>query len=106
MIDLKRFPVLFILDGHNVLASLENLFKIHSTLNIHQKACNVYFRLDSKSGDNFNKYISEHKLNLKLDKFSDSAIIDNGKLPKFFLNSMWYPKSVISFTNNFNNNKG
>lgn len=106
LIDLKRFPVLFILDGHNVLASLENLFKIHSTLNIHQKACNVYFRLDSKSGDNFNKYISEHKLNLKLDKFSDSAIIDNGKLPKFFLNSMWYPKSVISFTNNFNNNKG
>jgi hypothetical protein len=34
------------------------------------------------------------------------VVIDNSKLPKFFDKSGWYPKSVISFTNSFTNNKG
>lgn len=106
LLELKRFPVLFVLDKHNVSVTSENLIKIHQTLKSYQKSCNVYFRFDSKTGEKFNTYILENALNKVLDQYSDSAIIDNAKLPKFFFSANWYPKSVVSFTNTFINNKG
>jgi hypothetical protein len=106
LLELKRFPVLFVLDQHNVSVTSDNLIKIHQTLKNYQKNCNVYFRFNNNTGKTFNAYIFENKLNKILDQFSDSAIIDNAKLPKFFFSANWYPKSVVSFTNTFFNNKG
>jgi hypothetical protein len=36
---------------------------------------------------------------------NDVAIIANGKLPKFFLKTEWYPDATVSFSNQFRNNK-
>jgi len=103
--NLKRFPILFILDGHKPIESTEQLKKIYQIIKTINKTCSVFFRLDTKVGDDFNKFISNNNLNTWLYKDTDAVIIDNSKLPKFFNTSNWYPSSVISFTNNFNNNK-
>lgn len=105
IINLKRFPILFIMDQHNYDLCSRNLVKIHESLISYGKNCDVYFRLDSGQGSKFNQYINENSLNKRLEKNTDSVIISNTKLPKFFLSSDWYPRSVISFSNAFTNNK-
>lgn len=99
---LKRSPLLIIFDSHDTVGNLKNLTKLNEIFTLHNMSIDVYFRHNSATGHDFNLYISENKLNKKLDKNSNCAILCNSKLPKFFLNSEWYPKSVISFSNNFN----
>lgn len=99
---LKRSPLLIILDSHDTADNFQNLTKLNEILTLFNMSIDVYFRLNSSTGHDFNLYISENKLNKTLDKNSDCAILCNSKLPKFFLNSEWYPKSVISFSSNFN----
>lgn len=106
LIELKRFPIMIVLDGHKVEECAKILPEIYLTLKQYQKTCSVYFRLDNKTGQIFNKFISDNKLNSWLNLSTDTVVIDNSKLPKFFDKSGWYPKSVISFTNSFTNNKG
>ena len=46
-----------------------------------------------------------HKFNKNLTTDTKVIGIANNKLPKFIINHEWYPKTVITFSNNFRNNK-
>jgi hypothetical protein len=109
LIELKRLPVLLIFNGHESKECLENLKKIHESLlknNVTDKV-GIYFRFDNVSDSNksFNNYIQTNNLNYELHDDTQIAGIVNNKLPKFLIKSNWYPKSVISFSNNYKNNK-
>jgi len=107
--SLKRFPLLIILDGHNSSDSLQNIKKLENSLkNVNfDNQVGIYFRFDNATGSNkeFNGAISELKYNTPLTEHTMVAGIANNKLPKFMISSNWRPKSVISFSNNFKNNK-
>lgn len=103
--ELKRFPILFVLESHQQQESITNLKNIHMSLSELGKTVNVYFRLDNSSGKEFNEYISFNSLNNFLTNQTDSIILDNRHLPKFLFTTNWYPRSVIAFTNNFRSNK-
>ena len=107
--DLKRFPLLMILDGHNSLRSLEAIKNLNIAVNslLDKEKIRVYFRFDNNKDTNimFNKYITEHNLNQRLDKNSLIVAIANNQLPKFILRSDWYPNSVVSYTNSFTSSK-
>lgn len=105
---LNRLPVLLILDEYNPKNCIEIIKNLKSTLddlNFYDNV-GVYFRFDNTGeGVVFNKLIAEYNFNKNLDPDNKIAILSNGKIPKFFIKTNWHPKAVISFTNNFRNNK-
>lgn len=102
---LERLPVLIIIDSRNIpecISCITNL-ATHKTFG----NTGVYFRLDNscEENTNFNNLIKNHQLNAYLDSETSIAVIGNNTLPKFFIKAKWRPRSVISFTNGFRNNK-
>lgn len=105
---LNRLPVLLVLDEYNPKNCLEIIKNLKSTLDDLKFYDNVgvYFRFDNTGeGALFNKLVAEYGYNKNLDVDNKIAVLSNGKIPKFFIKNTWYPKTVISFTNNFRNNK-
>lgn len=100
--QLTRFPCLVILSGHESLESLDKLKKISEFC-----SPSVYFRFDNTNDNNiqFNTFVTENNFNQMLNEKTQVVVLANNKLPKFMFKSNWYPKSVISFTNNFRTNK-
>ena len=107
--ELNRLPLLVIFNGHESKESLQNLEKLAISL----KNCGIstdagiYFRFDniSEHDKKFNSLVGQLNYNTQLTNKTLIAGIANNKLPKFLLTSKWYPKSVISFSNNFKSNK-
>jgi hypothetical protein len=107
--ELDRLPMLVIFNGHESKECLQNLKKLAISL----KNCGIdndagiYFRFDNDTdhNKNFNDLIGQLGYNSRLTNNTSIAGIANNKLPKFLLKSKWYPKSVISFSNNFKANK-
>lgn len=106
---LDRFPLLLIFNGHDAVECRENIDRLSGIFEdtLLKNKIGVYFRFDNTSEENkkFNEKISSLKLNSNLDEETLVAGISNGKLPKFMLKNAWYPKTVLSFSNNFKNNK-
>jgi hypothetical protein len=108
LVDLRRLPTLIIFNGHDIKETTENFEKLEKTIkNSGLNNVGIYFRFDNTTESNkiFNNKISSLNFNQRLDKTTEIVGIVNNKLPKFLINSDWYPKSVISFSNNFKNNK-
>ena len=106
--QLRKMPILCIFDEYNTKTATEDLKTIKTVVDAVDPTINVgvYFRFNnSGDGEQFNKLISEYGFNKQLDNNNRVSVIANGKIPKFFLKSDWYPKTVISFTNHFRNNK-
>jgi hypothetical protein len=107
--ELDRLPLLVIFNGHESKECLQNLKKLEISLKNGgvDHAAGIYFRFDniSEHNKNFNNLISQLGYNAQLHDNTLVAGIANNKLPKFLLMSKWYPKSVISFSNNFKSNK-
>jgi hypothetical protein len=107
--DLHRLPLLVVFDGHDSKESLKNLKKLENSLknNNIETGVGIYFRFDNITDSNkdFNSTISTLGYNTALDSQTLVAGLANNKLPKFMISSDWQPGSVISFTNNFKNNK-
>ena len=107
--ELNRLPVLFVFNGHESKECLQNLKKLEKSLknNNIDSGVGIYFRFDNGTDYNkeFNASISSLGYNAKLDNTTQVAGIANNKLPKFMIKNGWYPKSVISFSNNFKGNK-
>ena len=61
------------------------------------KHVGIYFRLpNSDIGTEFNKIIKDKSYNDELDQSTKVAVVQSGKIPKFFLKSSWQPMSVIA----------
>ncbi len=109
LVDLKRLPLLVVFNGHDSKESLENLKKLSVSLEKLGITDNIgiYFRFDNSSPSNkdFNTKVSMLGYNKNLNSSTNVVGISNNKLPKFMLNSSWEPKSIITFSNNFKNNK-
>jgi hypothetical protein len=106
--QLRKMPALCIFDEYDASASVKNLKIVKTVVDAVDPTINVgvYFRFNnSGDGEQFNKLISEYSFNKQLDNNNRVSVIANGKIPKFFLKSDWYPKTVISFSNQFRNNK-
>ena len=106
--QLRKMPTLCIFDEYNAKKSIDDLKEIKSVVSVVDPMINVgvYFRFNnSGEGEQFNKLVSEYNFNKQLDNNNRVSVIANGKIPKFFLKSNWYPKTVISFSNHFRNNK-
>lgn len=106
--ELERFPLLLIFNKSDVVESnkiLNQLSKIKSILQIN--SIGIYYRQDNNTDINkeFNKHIQDNKFNSELDAQTEIVGTASTFLPKFFYKTNWYPKSVISFTNNFKSNK-
>ena len=105
---LRRLPVLFIFDEYNTKSCLDNLNLVKNVLDEMKMPLNVgvYFRFNNEGqGEEFNKLVSDYGYNKQLDSDNKISIISNNKLPKFFLKNDWYPRVVISFSNQLRNNK-
>lgn len=107
--QLGRLPILLILSGHESADCLEKLIKFNDALKFNEieDTPSVYFRFDNTGESNvkFNTFVNENNFNKRLHSGTKVVVLANNKLPKFVLQSNWYPKSVISFTNNFRTNK-
>lgn len=106
--QLRKMPALCIFDEYDAGASIKNLKTVKTVVDAVDPTINVgvYFRFNNAGdGEQFNKLISEYGFNKQLDNNNRVSVIANGKIPKFFLKSDWYPKTVISFSNQFRNNK-
>lgn len=106
--NLKRFPLLVILDGsdeHQCLLDLQNFAENLEKTGI-DSGIGVYFRFDNTdNGKKFNNYIAEKKYNKPVDKDSKVVCIQNGKIPKFLIKNEWKPMSVMSIGVSLKNNK-
>ena len=106
--QLRKMPALCIFDEYDAGASIKNLKTVKTVVDAVDPTINVgvYFRFNNTGdGEQFNKLISEYNFNKQLDSNNRVSVIANGKIPKFFLKSDWYPKTVLSFSNQFRNNK-
>lgn len=105
--DLKRLPILFVLDGNTSKVAIESLKKLEKSLKKLEILDNVgiHFRLDNNSGKEFNEIISKNQYNAKLTEQSLYVGVAHQKLPKFFLKSPWYPMSVVSIDTRLRHSK-
>ena len=106
--ELNRLPVLFIFSSHDIKDSITDPKNMATALESNSIAdVGIYFRFDNTTEQNkiFNDLINTLKYNSKLDKNTKIVGLANNKLPKFLVKDQWKPNSIISFTNNFKNNK-
>tara|TARA_Y100000287_G_scaffold176265_1_gene166769 strand:- start:959 stop:2275 length:1317 start_codon:yes stop_codon:yes gene_type:complete len=104
LFELKRFPVLVVLDGKEPLDQL-TVAHYHFRNVIHRTEMSVCFRQqntwipeqDRKVTDPFNQYVTSQELNKPVDKNTKVVYINNNKLPKPLLKNGFIPKCVISF---------
>lgn len=96
--ELKRLPVLIVFDSwsdernYHELDALSLAFETAGITEV-----GVYFRLSNGDyGKQFNQMISDKKYNKRLDDNLQVAIVQSGKLPKFFLKEDWEPMSAIT----------
>ena len=109
LVNLKRLPILFIFSGHESKDSIQDLQNLSASLekNSINSDIGIYFRFDNITDSNkeFNETVNLLNYNSVLSPDTKIVGLANNKLPKFIMKEKWRPKSVISFTNNFKNNK-
>lgn len=99
IIEIKRFPMLVVLDTRDEKKCLENLKNLSESLeeNVIFDKVGVYFRLDNDTtGKEFNQFIANKKYNCQLDTNTKVVVVQSGKIPKFLLKNAWKPMSVVS----------
>jgi hypothetical protein len=97
--DLKRLPLLIVFEIWNEEKSLNHLKILDNSLAESglDNQVGIYFRLpNSDTGKQFNQLIKDRQYNHPLDSTTQVAVVQSGKIPKFFLKNPWQPMSVIS----------
>ena len=99
LVQLRRFPALIVFENQDEEKNYETLEKLDSALqqsNI-TSGVGVYFRMhNTECGKLFNQLIASKKYNTQLDANTKIAVVQSGKIPKFFLTNPWRPMSVIA----------
>lgn len=107
--ELNRFPLLVVFNGHDSKECLHHLKKLDISMKKIgvNNGVGIYFRFDNVTEHNreFNNSIASLGYNTALEPSTLVAGIANNKLPKFMISNNWRPQSVITFSNNFKNNK-
>ena len=95
LIELKRFPLLVVLDNKK---ALDGLVSIHNATTNFTKTedISVLFRLDGEKNE-FNQYVKDKKINNMVAKNTKIVYINNTKLPKPLLQSGWIPSCTLSY---------
>jgi hypothetical protein len=96
---LKRLPVLIVFENWDEKKSLNHLEILDQSLEKSglDKQVGIYFRLpNSETGAEFNQLIKNKSYNHPLDQSTEIAVVQSGKIPKFFLKNNWQPMSVIA----------
>ena len=96
LLELNRFPLLVILDDNDAIGGLSELHYCLKNI-IPSKDMSVMFRLDSKGGDDFNRFIKENNLNNLVAKNTKVVYINSNKVPKPLVNSGWKPSASLRF---------
>jgi hypothetical protein len=108
LLELKRFPTMFVFDGFNPADQNTELHNLANTLDnagIYD-GVGMYFRLPNNPiGKEFNDLVKEKQYNSQLDKTTKVVGVQNGKIPKFFLNNEWKPMSVVCIGNTLRHSK-
>jgi hypothetical protein len=97
--SLKRLPTLVVFENSDDEKSLKNLEILKESLenNGLDSGIGIYFRLpNNQTGQKFNQLIKDNKFNHPLDNTTKIAVVQSGKIPKFFLKNTWQPMSVIA----------
>lgn len=96
--ELQRAPMLVVFDNwgeeknFDALTSLSTALEDNGIDNV-----GVYFRMPNNDyGKKFNQLIADKKYNHTLCDTTQVAVVQSGKLPKFFLKNPWRPMSVIA----------
>ena len=96
LLELKRFPLLVILDEKDPLDQLVQFHNLTKNI-IPIEEISVLFRKENrKEGRHFNDYLKTQKINNKLDINTKIVYINNKKIPKDLLKGVWEPECVIS----------
>jgi hypothetical protein len=96
---LQRLPLLLIFEIQETSAFQENLNILSHALEKNEidENVGVYFRLaNTENGKIFNQTIANKQYNKILDQTTQVAVVQSGKLPKFFLKNSWVPMSIIN----------
>lgn len=99
IIELKRLPMLVVFENTTEEKILKNLEILSNFLEKNEvdKSVGIYFRLpNSEIGKEFNQLIKNKSYNNALDKDTQIAVVQSGKIPKFFLKNAWRPMSVLA----------
>lgn len=99
LIELKRLPILVVFDSNSEEKMLKNLEILSEALedNGIYDSVGVYFRLpNTEVGKKFNEFIKTKSYNCPLDENAKVAVLQGGKLPKFFIKNSWIPMSAIA----------
>jgi hypothetical protein len=99
ILELRRLPTLVVFenwDNQKTLKNLEILSESLEKFNL-DKSVGIYFRLSNDEiGKKFNQLIAAKQYNQPLDNNTQIAVVQSGKIPKFFLKNSWQPMSVIA----------
>ena len=96
LLELKRFPLLVILDDKEPLDQLVQFHNLTKNI-IPIEEISVMFRKENrKEGRHFNDYVKSQNINNKLDINTKIVYINNKKIPKDLLKEVWEPECVIS----------
>jgi hypothetical protein len=94
LFELKRFPLLIILDEKTAHDDLVTTYKSFFNV-IDPKHISVLFRKDG--ADPFNEYVKDKNINNPVDKHTKIVYINNTKLPKPLLQADWKHKAVMFY---------
>jgi hypothetical protein len=96
---LRRLPLLIIFEIQETSAFQDHLNLLSHALeknNIYNSV-GIYFRLaNTQDGKAFNQMIASKQYNKMLNEHTEVAVVQSGKLPKFFLKNSWTPMSIIN----------
>ena len=99
ILNLRRLPTLVVFENSDSQKTLKNMEILAESLKFHgiEDSVGVYFRLpNDDTGKKFNQLIASRQYNKNLDIKTKIAVVQSGKIPKFFLKNLWQPMSVIA----------
>ena len=89
-------PVLFVIPGGTEFEKLEMCHEFLKTLNINNEEISVLFRLPKDTGEKFNNFVKEQKLNSPISEKTKAVFISN-KVPKTIIESNIHFNAIVSF---------
>jgi hypothetical protein len=97
--QLHRLPLMLVFEIQEPAKFQEHLDTLSYALEKNEIFDNIgiYFRLaNTDDGKKFNQAIANKQYNKMLDNTTQVAVVQSGKLPKFFLKNTWTPMSIIN----------